>query len=181
MGGCADQALQPSARIGGLALAPRRLCEVVHISLGLSWQVGFTRLAAVNSARPGQARVAVPSRSSSHQANKTWMPGSADKFMQSAQAWLRAGYDCGLKSQPMLRGSSATATHGRIADIFADRHRQSRDHWREQYLVVRPGHRGSVRPARETRPRRPQPGRRDRSDRSAARRVPMSEIRSQRR
>src|SRR5204862_7773944 len=100
----ADQALQPSARIGGLALAPRRLCEVVHISLGLSWQVGFTRLAAVNSARPGQARVAVPSRSSSHQANKTWMPGSADKFMQSAQAWLRAGYDCGLQSLPMLRG-----------------------------------------------------------------------------
>jgi len=25
--------------------------------------------------------------------SKTWMPGSADKFTQSAQAWLRAGHD----------------------------------------------------------------------------------------
>src|SRR5213076_1465706 len=43
---------------------------------GLSWQVGFTRLAAVNSAQLGQARVAVPS-TSSFDAQKTWMPATS--------------------------------------------------------------------------------------------------------
>ena len=60
---------------------------------GLSPQVGYTRLAALNYAQLGQARVALPSTSLVAARSKTWMPGNADKFTQSAQARLRAGHD----------------------------------------------------------------------------------------
>ena len=48
-------------------------------------QVGFTRLAALDSAQLGRARVAVSS-TSSLESQKTWMPGSADKFTKSTNA-----------------------------------------------------------------------------------------------
>jgi len=38
-------------------------------------------------------RAYVPAICDSVAVRKTWMPGSADKFTQSAQAWLRAGHD----------------------------------------------------------------------------------------
>jgi hypothetical protein len=46
---------------------------------GLVPQVGFTRLAALNIAQLGQARVAVPS-TSSLEAQKTWMPAAISAF-----------------------------------------------------------------------------------------------------
>jgi hypothetical protein len=36
-------------------------------------------------------------------ARKTWMPGSADKFTQSAQAWLRAGHDTAVNIHDRVR------------------------------------------------------------------------------
>jgi hypothetical protein len=40
-----------------------------------------------------------PSTSLCATEKKTWMPGSADKFTQSAQAWLRAGHDVKIQDR----------------------------------------------------------------------------------
>jgi hypothetical protein len=53
---------------------------------GLSPQVAFTRLAALNIAELGQARVPMASTSLLDQGRENWMPGSPDKFTASALA-----------------------------------------------------------------------------------------------